>query len=154
MIAALDLGLIFGLMALGVYLTFRILDFADLTIDGSFTTGAATAAILLVGGAVYGGRAVVNRMFLHNPEYNLAAVEIADDGAALSRELVLSTANLAVGQNIFTVSLATALRSYSTRRVSPSGCRSSRMARRVSSCRGPLVVRKTRSPSIVVTRSS
>ncbi|GAA2184861.1 ABC transporter permease [Brooklawnia cerclae] len=50
MIAALDLGLIFGLMALGVYLTFRILDFADLTIDGSFTTGAATAATLLVAG--------------------------------------------------------------------------------------------------------
>ena len=50
MIAALDLGLIFGLMALGVYLTFRILDFADLTIDGSFTTGAATAAVALVGG--------------------------------------------------------------------------------------------------------
>ena len=48
--AALDLGLIFGLMALGVYLTFRVLDFADLTIDGSFTTGAATAAILIVGG--------------------------------------------------------------------------------------------------------
>lgn len=48
--AALDLGLIFGLMALGVYLTFRVLDFADLTIDGSFTTGAATAAVLLVGG--------------------------------------------------------------------------------------------------------
>lgn len=50
MIAALDLGLIFGLMALGVYITFRVLDFADLTIDGSFTTGAATCAILLVGG--------------------------------------------------------------------------------------------------------
>ena len=48
MIAALDLGLIFALMALGVYLTFRILDFADLTIDGSFTTGAAAAAIALV----------------------------------------------------------------------------------------------------------
>ena len=65
-------------------------------------------ALFLVGGAVYGGRAVVNRMFLQNPEYNLAAVEIADDGAALSRELVLSTAKLAVGQNIFTVSLAQA----------------------------------------------
>jgi cell division protein FtsQ len=65
-------------------------------------------AILLVGGAVYGGRAVVNRMFLHNPEYNLAAVEITDDGGALARELVLSTANLTLGQNIFTVSLAKA----------------------------------------------
>lgn len=50
MITAIDLGLIFGLMALGVYLTFRILDFADLTIDGSFTSGAATAATLIVAG--------------------------------------------------------------------------------------------------------
>lgn len=65
-------------------------------------------AIFMVGGAVYGGRAVVDRMFLQNPEYNLAAVEIADDGGALARELVLSTANLTLGQNIFTVSLAKA----------------------------------------------
>ncbi|KAE8765259.1 ABC transporter permease [Georgenia thermotolerans] len=50
MIGALELGLIYGLMALGVYLTFRILDFPDLTVDGSFTTGAAVAAILIVGG--------------------------------------------------------------------------------------------------------
>lgn len=51
MIAALDLGLIFALMALGVYLTFRVLDLADLTIDGSFTTGAATCAVMIVAGA-------------------------------------------------------------------------------------------------------
>ncbi len=50
MIAALDLGLIFGIMALGVYLTFRVLDFPDLTVDGSFTTGAAVAASGIVGG--------------------------------------------------------------------------------------------------------
>jgi putative ABC transport system permease protein len=50
MIGALELGLIYGLMALGVYLTFRILDFPDLTVDGSFTTGAAVAAILIVRG--------------------------------------------------------------------------------------------------------
>lgn len=50
MLAWLDLGLIYGLMALGVYLTFRVLDFADLTIDGSFTTGAGTTAVLLVAG--------------------------------------------------------------------------------------------------------
>lgn len=48
MMSALDLGLIYGLMALGVYLTFRILDFPDLTVDGSFTTGAATAAALIL----------------------------------------------------------------------------------------------------------
>ena len=47
MIGALELGLIYGVMALGVYLTFRVLNFPDLTVDGSFTTGAATAAILI-----------------------------------------------------------------------------------------------------------
>lgn len=50
MLAALDLGLIYGLMALGVYLTFRVLDVPDLTVDGSFTTGAAVAATMIVGG--------------------------------------------------------------------------------------------------------
>jgi putative ABC transport system permease protein len=50
MMTALDLGLIYGLMALGVYLTFRVLDFPDLTVDGSFTTGAAIAASLILSG--------------------------------------------------------------------------------------------------------
>ncbi len=50
MIVAVELGLIYTIMALGVYLTFRILEFADLTVDGSFTTGAAVAAIGIVNG--------------------------------------------------------------------------------------------------------
>lgn len=50
MIGALELGLIYGVMALGVYLTFRVLNFPDLTVDGSFTTGAATAAALIGSG--------------------------------------------------------------------------------------------------------
>ncbi len=50
MIAALDLGLIYGLMALGVYLTFRVLDFPDLTVDGSFTSGAAVASVMILNG--------------------------------------------------------------------------------------------------------
>jgi putative ABC transport system permease protein len=50
MMTALDLGLLYGLMALGVYLTFRVIDFPDLTVDGSFTTGAAVAASLIIGG--------------------------------------------------------------------------------------------------------
>ena len=50
MLSALDLGLIYGLMALGVYLTFRVLDFPDLTVDGSFTTGAAVTASLIIAG--------------------------------------------------------------------------------------------------------
>lgn len=40
-------GLIWGIMALGVFLTFRILDFADLTVDGSLATGGATAVMLI-----------------------------------------------------------------------------------------------------------
>ncbi len=50
MIGALELGLIYGVMALGVYLTFRVLNFPDLTVDGSFTTGAAVAAALITSG--------------------------------------------------------------------------------------------------------
>lgn len=50
MIIALEIGLLYAVMALGVYLTYRVLDFPDLTVDGSFTTGAATSAILLVNG--------------------------------------------------------------------------------------------------------
>lgn len=40
-------GVFYAIMALGVYLSFRILDFPDLTVDGSFTTGAAIAAMLI-----------------------------------------------------------------------------------------------------------
>ena len=47
---ALELGLIFGLVALGVFLTFKVLDFPDLTVDGSFPMGAAVAATAIVGG--------------------------------------------------------------------------------------------------------
>ncbi|WP_010523924.1 ABC transporter permease [Nesterenkonia sp. F] len=50
MITAFELGMIYAIMALGVYLTFRILNFPDLTVDGSFTTGAATAAVLITAG--------------------------------------------------------------------------------------------------------
>ncbi|WP_221584612.1 ABC transporter permease [Microbacterium sp. G2-8] len=50
MIGAVELGLIYGVMALGVYLTFRVLKFPDLTVDGSFTTGAAVAAAMITAG--------------------------------------------------------------------------------------------------------
>ncbi|WP_136089680.1 ABC transporter permease [Auritidibacter ignavus] len=50
MITALELGLIYAIVALGVYLSFRVLNFPDLTVDGSFTTGAATASILIING--------------------------------------------------------------------------------------------------------
>ncbi|HCJ68469.1 ABC transporter permease [Corynebacterium casei] len=50
MIGAVELGLLYAVMAVGVYLTFRVLDFPDLTVDGSFTTGAAAAGVLITNG--------------------------------------------------------------------------------------------------------
>lgn len=47
-LGAIEIGLVFGLVALGVFLSFRVLNFPDLTVDGSFPLGAATAATLIV----------------------------------------------------------------------------------------------------------
>jgi len=47
---ALETGLIYGLVAFGIYLSFRVLDFPDLTVDGSFPLGAAVAAMLIISG--------------------------------------------------------------------------------------------------------
>lgn len=43
-------GLIWGIMAMGVYITFKILDVADLTVDGSFATGGATLVVCMTSG--------------------------------------------------------------------------------------------------------
>ncbi len=43
-------GVIWGMMALGVFMTFRMLDFPDLTVDGSFATGGAVTVILIIAG--------------------------------------------------------------------------------------------------------
>jgi len=47
---ALELGFLYSLVGLGVYLSFRVLDFPDLTVDGSFPLGGAVAASLIVNG--------------------------------------------------------------------------------------------------------
>ncbi len=44
---AVELGLVFAFVAIGVFLAFRVLDFPDLTVDGSFPLGAAVAAVLI-----------------------------------------------------------------------------------------------------------
>lgn len=49
LLGTVETGLIFGIVALGAYLTFHILDFPDLTVEGSFPLGAAVAATLMVG---------------------------------------------------------------------------------------------------------
>ena len=43
-------GLIYGLLALGIYISYRVLDFADLSVDGTFPLGAAVATIMIIGG--------------------------------------------------------------------------------------------------------
>ena len=43
-------GLIWGIMAIGLYITYKVLDFADLTVDGSMVTGAAVCAIMVTSG--------------------------------------------------------------------------------------------------------
>lgn len=47
---AVESGIIYAIMALGVYLSFRVLDFPDLTVDGSFVTGAAVGTISVMNG--------------------------------------------------------------------------------------------------------
>lgn len=49
-IGALEQGLVYGIMVLGVYLTFRVLDFPDLTVDGSLPLGAAVSAVAITSG--------------------------------------------------------------------------------------------------------
>ena len=75
LLGALEIGLLFGLVALGVYLSFRVLQFPDLTVDGSFPLGAAVAATLIVhsvnpwlatlAAAAAGARAGLTTAWLH-----------------------------------------------------------------------------------------
>jgi putative ABC transport system permease protein len=50
-VGTLTQGLIYALLSYGVYITYKILDFPDLTVDGSFPLGAAVTALLLTNGA-------------------------------------------------------------------------------------------------------
>ena len=47
LISVLEQGLIYAIMALGIYITYKILDFPDLTVDGSFPMGAAITALMI-----------------------------------------------------------------------------------------------------------
>ncbi|MBR6694071.1 MAG: ABC transporter permease [Clostridia bacterium] len=47
---AVEQGLIWGLMAIGVYISYKVLDIADLTVDGSFATGGCVCAVMIIGG--------------------------------------------------------------------------------------------------------
>ena len=47
LLSVLEQGMIYAIMALGIYITYKILDFPDLTVDGSFPLGAAVAAVMI-----------------------------------------------------------------------------------------------------------
>lgn len=49
-ISIIEQGLIYGILTLGIYITYKILDFPDLTVDGSFPLGAAVTALLITNG--------------------------------------------------------------------------------------------------------
>lgn len=49
-LGALEIGLIYSLVAIGVYITFKVIDFPDLTVDGSFTLGAAVSSAMIFAG--------------------------------------------------------------------------------------------------------
>ncbi|MDR0632403.1 MAG: hypothetical protein LBF54_04185 [Holosporaceae bacterium] len=48
--AAVEIGLIYGILAMGIYLTFRTINFPDLSCDGSFVTGAAISSVMIKSG--------------------------------------------------------------------------------------------------------
>ena len=50
LISILEQGLIYGIMALGIYISYKILDFPDLSVDGTFPLGAAVTAALMLKG--------------------------------------------------------------------------------------------------------
>ncbi|RJR41119.1 MAG: hypothetical protein C4576_18505 [Desulfobacteraceae bacterium] len=49
-VGALNLGFLYAFMTIGIFITFRVFDFPDITVDGSFTTGAAATAVLITSG--------------------------------------------------------------------------------------------------------
>ena len=49
-INAIEEGLLFSIVSMGVYITYKILDFPDLSVDGTYPLGAAITAVLLVNG--------------------------------------------------------------------------------------------------------
>jgi len=103
-------GMIWGIMAMGVYISYKILDIADLTVDGSIFTGACVWAVVVVGGApvwlamlvavLAGALAGVLTGLLHT------ALGIPSILAGILTQLILYSVNLAILGGKSMVSLA------------------------------------------------
>ena len=97
-------GLIWGILAIGVFITYKLLDFSDLTVDGSICTGGAVAALLIVNGvpvaiamiaafcagALYG---------IYNGWTDLEILEFASAAAVMARGAADATSGLADAQS-------------------------------------------------------
>ena len=107
-------GLIFALLSYGVYITYKILDFPDLTVDGSFPLGAAITAVMLTNGynpfltliaaAVVGALAGFCTGFIHvKLKVRDLLAGIITMTALFSINLQIAGSNLAVGRNVNTI---------------------------------------------------
>jgi len=107
---AIAQGLIWGIMAMGVYISYKILDIADLTVDGSICTGASVCAVMVAGGAplwfaillavLAGAAAGTLTGLLHT------ALGIPSILAGILTQLILYSVNLAILGGKSMVSLA------------------------------------------------
>lgn len=119
-----EMGLIYGIVAIGIYLTFRVIDFPDLTCDGSFVTGAAVSSILIKSGynpwiaiflaALAGGAAGIATSFLYiygRITSLLAGILVAFMLYSVNLKIMDGVPNIALfnDQTIFTGSSALAL---------------------------------------------
>ena len=67
LLGAVEQGFVYGIMALGVYLTFRVLDFPDLTVDGSLPLGASVSAVAITHGYKLDGKLTEKTVEMNKP---------------------------------------------------------------------------------------
>lgn len=113
-VSTITQGLIFALLSYGVYITYKILDFPDLTVDGSFPLGAAVTAVMLVNGynpfltllvaAAVGALAGLFTGVIHvKLKVRDLLAGIITMTALFSINLQIAGSNLAVGRNVDTI---------------------------------------------------
>ena len=114
LVSTLTQGLIYAMLSYGVFITYKILDFPDLTVDGSFPLGAAVTAVLLVGGcdpfvsllaaAAVGALAGLATGIIHvRLKVRDLLAGIITMTALFSINLQIAGSNLAIGREIDTI---------------------------------------------------